>query len=159
MAKSGYSVTTEGPVALSSGVAKTILGIKSGATTANFGVDWLKYRIGFDGVTASAVPVLVQLCAATFATNAPGTNSTSVTVQVAGGRLAATGFTAAKNWTTEPTVLGVIDAFPLTPNGGTIMYDWPLGTSPDSPLGEGFVIRCTAPAAVNVHAAMWFERC
>lgn len=159
MAKSGYSITTEGSVSLSAGTPKSILGVKSGATTANFGVDWLKYRIGFDGVTASAVPVVIQLCAATFATNAPGTNSTSVTVQADHGRLASTGFTAAKNWTSEPTVLTVLDAFPLTPNGGTILYDWPLATSPDSPLGEGFVIRCNAPAGVGVHAAMWFERC
>lgn len=158
MAKSGYSITTEGAVALSSGVAKTILGVKSGATTANHGVDWLKYRVGFDGVTASAVPVLVELCTATFATNAPGTNSTSVTIVTDYGRHASTGFSAAKTWTTEPTTLVALDSFLLTPNGGTILYDWPLGTSPDSPLGEGFAIRCTAPAGVNVRAAMVFER-
>jgi len=159
MAKNGYSITTEGAVALAAATAKTILGVKSGATTANHGVDWLKYRIGFDGVTASAVPVLVELCAVTFATQPPtGTNNTTVTIMTDYGRAAATGFQAAKNWTTEPTVISVIDSFLLTPNGGTILYDWPLGTSPDSPLGEGFAIRGTAPAAVNVRAAMWFER-
>lgn len=159
MAKSGYNITTEGVVALAAATAKTILGVKSGATTANHGVDWLKYKIGFDGVTASAVPVLVELCACTFGANPPGTNSTSVTILQAYGRAASTGFSAAKTWTTEPTTIAVIDSFLLTPNGGTVLFDYPLGTSPDSPLGEGFAIRCTAPAIVNVRAAMGFERC
>lgn len=158
MAKSGYAITTEGAVALSTS-PKSILGVKSGATTANHGVDLLGIRVAFDGTTASAVPVTIELCAATFATNAPGTNSTSVTVRQRYGRLAGTGFTAAKNWTTEPTVLTVVEEWLLTPNGGLVIYDWPLGTSPDSPLGEGFVIRCTAGAAVNVRATMYFERC
>jgi hypothetical protein len=159
MAKSGYSCTTEGAVALSAATAKSIIGVKSGATTANHGVDLIKFRVSFDGVTASAVPVLVEVCAATFATSAPGTNSTSTTVRQDYGRLAGTGFTTAKNWTTEPTVLTVLEEEYLTPNAGTLLYDWPLGTSPDSPLGEGFVIRCTAPATVNVRATLWFERC
>jgi len=157
MAKSGYSTTTEGAITLSTS-AKTILGVKSGATTANFGVDLIKYRVEFAGVTASAVPVLVEVALCTFGANAPGTNSTSTTVIQAYGRLAATGFTAARNWTTEPTTITVIEAFTLTPNGGTFFYDGPLGTTPDSALGEGFVIRCTAPAAVDVRASMWFER-
>ncbi|MGW4406509.1 hypothetical protein ACWEJ6_20945 [Nonomuraea sp. NPDC004702] len=160
MAKSGYSITTEGAVALAAATAKTILGVKSGATTANHAVDLRKFRVGFDGVTASAVPVLVEVCTATFATQPPtGTNNTTVTINQVYGRHASTGFQAAKNWTTEPTVLTAVEAFLLTPNGGLVMYDWPLGDSPDSALGEGFVLRLTAPAVVNVRAAMWFERC
>jgi hypothetical protein len=159
MAKSGYSCTTEGAVALSAATAKSIIGVKSGATTANHGVDLKKFRVSFDGVTASAVPVLIEVCSATFGANAPGTNSTSTTVRQDYGRLAGTGFTTARNWTAEPTTLAVIEEFLLTPNAGTIFYDWPLGDSPDSPLGEGFVIRCTAPATVNVRSTLWFERC
>lgn len=158
MAKNGYSISTEGVVALAAATAKTILGVKSGATTANHGVDLGKFRVSFDGVSASAVPVLVELCAVTFATNAPGTASTPVTIDQVYGRAPGTGFQAAKNWTTEPTVITPIDEFLLTPNGGFVMYDWPLGTSPDSPLGEGFALRLTAPAIVNVRASMWFER-
>lgn len=159
MAKSGYAITTGGAVALSAATAKSVLGVKSGATTANHGVDLRKFRVGFDGVSASAVPVLVEVCLCTFGANPPGTASTSVTPTQAYGRLASTGFTAAKTWTTEPTTITVVEEFLLTPNGGLVMYDWPLGDSPDSALGEGFVIRCTAPATVNVRAAAWFERC
>lgn len=159
MAKSGYSCKTEGAVALTAATAKSIIGVKSGATTANHGVDLKKFQVSFDGVAASAVPVLVEVCLCTFGVNPPGTNSTSTTVVQTYGRLAATGFTSAKTWTTEPTTITVVKEFLLTPNAGTVFYDWPLGDSPDSALGEGFVIRCTAPAGVNVRATLDFERC
>lgn len=156
MAKAGYSASTGTTVALVAATPKSVIGVSAPAT---FGVDLKKYRIAFDGVTASAVPVLVELCYATFATNAPGTNSTSLTVQQGYGRTIAAGFTAARNWSAEPTVLTPIDNFTLTPNGGLVIYDIPLGDTPDSAASQGFVIRCTAPAGVNVQAAMWFERC
>lgn len=156
MAKAGYTAPTGTAVALSAATAKSVLGVSA---PAQFGVDLKKLRVGFDGVTASAVPVLVELCQATFATNGPGTNSTSVTVQQVYGRSITAGFTAARNWTSEPTVLTAIDNWTLTPNGGLVIYDFPLGDTPDSAVSNGFVIRCTAPAAVNVQATLWFERC
>lgn len=156
MAKAGYGTSTEGAVALSAATAKSILGVSA---PAQFGVDLKKLRIAFDGVTASAVPVLVELCYATFATNAPGTNSTSTTVDQVYGRSVTAGFTAAKAWTTEPTVLTPIDEWLLTPNGGLVIYDFPLGDTPDSAVSNGFALRCNAPATVNVRASLWFERC
>lgn len=156
MAKAGYSTSTEGAVALSAATAKSILGVSA---PAQFGVDLKKLRVGFDGVTASAVPVLVELCVATFATNAPGTNSTSTTVDQVYGRSITAGFTAAKTWTTEPTVLTPIDEWLLTPNSGLVFYDFPLGDTPDSAVSNGFVLRCNAPATVNVRGTLWFERC
>lgn len=156
MAKAGWSIVTGGAVALSAATAKTILGAKSHANSC---LDLQRLRIGFDGVTASAVPVLVELVAATFATNAPGTNSTSVTPALLYGRSTTVGWTAAKTWTTEPTVLTVVDEVLLTPNGGLVVYDFSLGQTVDTPLGEGLAIRCTAPATVNVRASMVFERC
>jgi hypothetical protein len=151
-----YTVSSEGAVALSAGVAKSVIGIK---TAADFGLDLVKLRVGFDGVTASAVPVLVQLMLATFATNGPGTNSTSTTPRQVGGRVIAHGISAAANWTTEPTVLTIVDELPLlTPAGGEIMYDYPLGDAPDCDLNQGFVLRCNAPAGVNVRSDFWFSR-
>jgi hypothetical protein len=155
--KTGYGINSQGAVALSAATARSILGVKGNAA---FGVDWLGYRIGFDGVTASAVPVLVELCYCTFATNSPGTNSTSVTVDTLYGRAIANGFTAASSWTAgnEPTVITPFDEFLLTPNGGVIVKDFPRDRTPDSAVAEGFVIRLTAPATVNVRASMFFER-
>ncbi|MGI5169878.1 hypothetical protein ACQEU3_46735 [Spirillospora sp. CA-253888] len=156
MAKSGYSAMTGAAVALAAGTAKSVLGVRGNAA---FGIDLKKFTVSFDGTSASATPVLVEICYATFATNAPGTNSTSVTPQQNYGRAIAHGVTAARNWTSEPTVLTVARELLLTPAGGVVLYDWPLGDTPDSAASEGYVIRCTAPAAVNVRGGLWWERC
>lgn len=155
MSAVGYGLTTEGAVSLSAATAKSIIGVKA---HANSGVQVKEFTVGFDGVTASAVPVLVELCYATFATNSPGTNSTSTTPRQAYGRSLTAGFTTAANWTTEPTALTVLRSMLLTPNGGLVIYQYPLGQEPDSALAEGFVIRCTAPATVNVRGSMTVER-
>lgn len=150
-----YSIITGGAVALSAATAKTILGAKA---HANSGLQLSALRLGFDGVTASAVPVLVELCYCTWATNSPGTASTSVTPAQKSGRVLTAGFTAAKTWTTEPTVLTVLDEWLITPNGGLALLDIPLGNEYDSALAEGFALRLTAPAAVNVRATMDLSR-
>src|SRR5687768_9151857 len=76
MAKAGYSIVTGAAVALSAATAKSVLGVRGNAA---FGIDLKKFSVAFDGTSATATPVLVEICYATFATNAPGTNSTSVT--------------------------------------------------------------------------------
>jgi hypothetical protein len=156
MGKAGYASVTEGAVALAAATAKSVIGVQA---PAQFGVDLKKWRVGFDGITASAVPVLCELCYATFATNPPGTASTGLAETQTYGRSITAGFVAAKNWTTEPTVLTVLEEFLLTPNGGLIFYDFPLGDTPDSAVSQGFVIRCTSPAVVNVRAGLYYERC
>lgn len=153
MAKAGYSAAVGAAVALSAATAKTVLAVLA---PAQFGVDLKKLRIGFDGVTASAVPVLVELCHLSGAT--AGT-STAGTVRQVYGRSITAGFTTAYNYTAEPTALTIIDRWTLTPNGGLVVYDFPLGDTPDSEVSAGFALRCNAPAAVNVNAALWFERC
>ena len=155
MAAVGYTIVTGGAVALTAATAKSILGVKA---HANSGVQVKGMEVAFDGVTASAVPVLVELCYSTWATNAPGTASTSVTPAQQYGRVLTVGFTAGKTWTTEPTTLTVIKEWLMAPDKGLVMYQFPLGQEPDSALGEGLVIRCTAPAAVNVRASMLLER-
>lgn len=151
--KCGYSVPTTAAVALAAATAKSILGVRGNAA---FGIDLKKLRVGFDGVTASAVPVLVELCYATFATNPPGTNSTSRTPAQSYGRQVAHGVTAASAWSAEPTALTVVEEYLLTPNGGLVLEDFPEGY--DSAVSEGYLIRCTAPAVVNVRGTLWWER-
>lgn len=155
MAAVGYSCTTEGPVALSAATAKSVIGAKA---HANSGLQLKSFDIAFDGVTASAVPVLVEVCYSTFATNSPGTASTSTTVRQGYGRVLTAGFTSGTNWTTEPTVLTTIKSILVAPDKGLYSYQFPLGQEPDTALAEGFVLRVTAPATVNTRATLNLER-
>lgn len=155
MAAVGYSATTEGAIALAAATAKSITGVKA---HANSGLQVKAFGVAFDGVTATAVPVLVELCYCTWATNSPGTNSTSTTPRQNYGRSLTAGFTSGKDWSAEPTALTVLKSVLLSPNGGVLEYQFPLGQEPDCALGEGFVIRCTAPAVVNVRATLVVER-
>jgi hypothetical protein len=66
MAKAGYALVTGAAVALSAATAKTILCV---IAPAQFGIDLKKVKIGFDGVTSSAVPVLCELMTSTLASN------------------------------------------------------------------------------------------
>lgn len=155
MAAVGYSCTTEGAVALSAATAKTILGVKA---HANSGLQLKGFMVAFDGVTSSAVPVLVEVCYCTFGANSPGTNSTGTAENQVYGRVLTAGFTGGRNWTTEPTTITVLKEFLLAPDKGIIAFQFPLGQEPDTALGEGLCIRCNAPAAVNVRASMDVER-
>ena len=155
MSKVGYAINTEGAVALSAGVAKSVLGA---AAQAAAGLQLDNFEIAYDGVSASGVPVLIELCYATFATNAPGTNSTAVTVDQVFGRALTAGLTGAKNWTVEPTVLTPFKEWLLTPNAGLVMYQYPFGQEPDFAFSQGWVLRMNAPAAVNVRASAGLSR-
>src|SRR3954464_15975206 len=103
MSKTRYSVQTGAAVALSAATAKTVLAV---IAPAQFGVDLVGYEIAFDGVAASAVPVLVEICYSTFATNStPGTANSTGTVTQPAGRVITAGFTASHGSTSEPTLL------------------------------------------------------
>jgi hypothetical protein len=143
-------------VSLTGATAKTVIGAKA---HANSGLLLLGYSLGFDGVSASAVPGLVEICYCTWATNSPGTASTSITPAQTLGRTLTAGFTAGYNWTTEPTALTVLRRYNTSPNSATILWEWPLGTEPDCALAEGFAIRCTFPASVGVVATLDVARC
>lgn len=157
MAKCGYSVTTGASSALTASATRTVLGVRANAA---FGVDLTKWGVGFDG-SAAATGIGVELCYATFATNPPGTNSTSETPIQLYGRVLTHGFTAASHWTAEPTVVTVIDEKFISPGGGWFEWAIPLGQTPDSAFSEGFAIRLTTASGVtpNYKAALWFERC
>src|SRR6476659_7873305 len=116
MAKTGYSAPSATTVALAAGVAKSVIGVKG---HANFGVDFTKYRLAFDGATSTAVPVTVEIGYCTFATNSPGTASTTIAPIQVYGRVTAAGFTAASAWTSEPTVVTVVDAYTIAAFNGT----------------------------------------
>ncbi len=152
--KSGYKVHTEGEVALAA--AGTVLNVLGVAGNANFGVVLKEVWVDLDGVEASDKPVRISVARCTFATNAPGTNSTSVTVKQCYGRHANTGFAAAKNWTAAPTVIETVadEEFSLDPNKGMFRYPWPLGEESDSALGEGWLVRALVETGDSTSAVI-----
>jgi hypothetical protein len=91
-------------------------------------------------------------------TTEDGTGSAGTVVPTSGRAITA-GFTTKYAYSAEPSTPTLVDRFTLTPNGGTIIYDFPYGDSPDTAVSNLIGLRCTAPAAVNVNATMWFSRC
>ena len=154
MADAIYSVVTSADVATGTS-AKSILGARSGSA---FGIQLTEASIAFAGTSSTAVPILVELCYATFATNAPGTNSTSETPAQVSGRVITHGTTAARNWTTQPTALTSLKVMLIHAQAGMV-YQIPLGQEPDSAVSEGFTIRVTAAADVNCRATLSWRRC
>ena len=144
-----YKVDSGADVALAAATAKSVLGIRAGAS---FGLDLAMWALSFDASGSAAPtnePILCELCYCTFATNAtPGTNNTSETPIQLTGRALTHGMTAMSAWTAEPTALTVLDEYLCHGQQGFKEF-MGLGQEFDTALNEGFVIRVTSPAVVN----------
>ena len=149
--KAGYTAEVGAPVALAAGVAKTVLAV---IAPAQFGVDLVGFRLGFDGVTAANTPVVVEIV--TWTTDGTGTSGTVVQTY---GRAITAGFTTKYAYSVEPTTPTLVDRYSLTPNGGAIVYDYPRDRTPDTAVSNLIGIRLTAAQIVNVNCTMIFERC
>ncbi len=148
----GYTFTTEGAEALAAATAETILNL---INAANSLVRLIEFGISFDGVTATAVPVLVELMNSTQAT--AGTSS-SATIRQLRGPTRTVQASAAHSYTVEPTVLTGLREWLVRPDGGLLIIQFPLGREPEQvTTADGFPIRATAPAIVNVRGYMEFE--
>lgn len=143
---------TVSAISLSAATARTCAAIVSAAGDE---VSLLEMAVSFDGVTASAIPVLVELCDYDVTTN--GTRTTGTPFQMKGQRSAvATSFFHSYTGT-EPTVLTPLYKWYVTPNGGLIHLQFPLGREPETVLAKGMALRCTAPATVNVSVTLVWE--
>jgi len=144
-------------VSLSAATKKTLWYINAAAANQP---SICEIAVAFDGVTASAVPALVEFCNGTKATNStPGTGSSSFTpVQVRGWPAQASAQTAANTITSEPTVYTTNKQFLLSPNGGLLVIQFPLGrewtglASGTSASGNQLALAVTAPATVNARS-------
>jgi hypothetical protein len=147
-----YTVETTGDVALSAATAKTILSV---ICAANAPLRLTEIGVSFDGVTATAEPVTVELCSSTQAT--AGTSTSQTPVQTGGPtRTAQAG--GARNYTAEPTVLTVLKRWLVRADGGLLVLQFPLGREPEQvTTADALCIRCTAPATVNAQAYIEFE--
>lgn len=157
MAQALYSVGTGAAPVTSLAVLQTAIAVVNAGT--DFGIQIKKYRLSFNGVTAANPPVTVRFF--TTANTTAGTPGTTPTiVQESGRAIAATNLTGGSMYTAEPTTKTYLgDGFTLTPNGGTVLYDFPLGDEPDMAIGAGtYGMEITASVAVGTWASLWFTR-
>jgi len=157
-----YTVTTGGSVIAITSTAKTVMYINAAAANQP---SITEFSIGFDGVTASNAPGLVELVFGTKTTNStPGTGSTSFTpLQLRGWPAQASAQTAANNCSSEPTTLTTIKHWLLTPNGGLLVIQCPLGREPTAVAsgtaisGNQIGLRVSAPNNVNCRGYIEYE--
>lgn len=160
--RTGYSVmtggtATAGAAAMVAATAKTLCMVTTGATTPPSVVE---IGISFDGVTASAVPVLVELVSGTAAST--GTVVAQTPKQLRGWPSSASVSSGQITITAEPTTQLVNRKWLVRPDGGLFVIQFPLGREPTGLItattdGKTWSVRATAPAIVNVHAYLEFE--
>lgn len=147
----GYTVETNGDIALSAATAKTIMSV---INASNGLIRICEFAVSFDGVSATAEPVTVELCSSTEAGAGTATSHTIVQCRGATRTVQAT---AKRNFTAEPTTLTVLKRWLVHPQTG-LMVQFPLGREPEQvTTADALVIRCTAPATVNVQGYLEFE--
>ena len=152
MATPGYTVASAGNIALTAATAKTVLNI---INASNSLIRIVEIGVSFDGVTSTAVPVVVELCKSTQA--GAGT-STSHTIVQGRGPTRTVQATAARNYTAEPTVLTAYKRWLVPAFMGLVVIQFPLGREPEIiTSANAYALRCTAPAAVNFQGYMEFE--
>ena len=135
------------------GTEKYVLGVKC---NSNFGAVLKRIHVDMEGAVATEKPVRFRVYRCSYATNPPGTNSTTVTVVRVRGALASTGWSAAREWTVAPTVIDTayVDEFTLDPNKGLFRYDEPLAEEADCALGEGFLLSALIQSGDSVTATL-----
>jgi hypothetical protein len=136
-------------VALTAAVAKTVVGVKA---STNVALELIEACASFDGATSSNAPAVVDFNRCTFATNSPGTNSTSLTLgntKRDPGRAETIQATGAHTWSAEPTVLTAQHSKDIGQFNGLYHYINPFSAPHIIVGGQGFVITCSSPNNVN----------
>ena len=148
----GYSFTTEGIEALASGSAETILSMVNATGSI---ARLVEMGVSFDGITASDVPVVVELCLSSEAT--AGAFSAATVRQLRGATRTAEAI-GRHSYTAEPTVLTVVKEWSIRPDGGVLIIQFPLGREPEQiASAAGLCIRCTSSSTVGVNGYMEFD--
>ena len=125
------------------------LGIKCPAQQA-ITVD--EVDVGFDGTNSANGPGIIDMAHCTYATNAPGTNSTTLTpVASDSGRPETIQCTAGKTWTAQPTVITVWKSFLVPTYMGSALAPLPLMKPMICKGGGGVAMNSTLPAAVTAN--------
>lgn len=146
MARNFFSVPAK-TIALTATTAKTVVGVQA---ATNICLNANEFAFSFDGATSSNAPVVCEICTTTFATNAPGTNSSSQTpAKNDTGRAETIQAVAGNTWTSEPTVVTTYKCIDIGAFNGAYAWIVPFSTPVVCIGGKGLSIRLTAPNNVN----------
>lgn len=148
-----FSATTEGEEALAAATAETVIALMGVAAVHG---KLVEFGISFDGVTAAAEPVQIELYRITA--NGTATGATEAKWDLASGVTAQ--ITAHHSYTVEPTKTDRLACWEVHPQGGSLVIQYPLGREPTISNGStssGLAIVATAPAIVNVVAYVVWE--
>jgi hypothetical protein len=151
-----YSLVTGTAFAATTGAKTVLLAI----APAGHGLELVHFDLSMDGVTASAVPAVLEVVQSTQA--GVGTSGVIPTItQVRGRASSGSAPTGGSNYTAEPTVLTVIRRFFIPQFMGVFTMDFPLGRGLETDSSGGTVkaigLRITVSASVNVIASMEVE--
>ena len=111
----GYTINTQGDIALSAATAKTILNV---INASNSLIRLTEIAVSFDGVSATAEPVTVELCSSTQATAGTSTSETPAQIRGPTRTVQASG---ARNYTAEPTTLTAVKRWLVHPQTGLVL--------------------------------------
>jgi len=119
---------------------------------AGHGLTLVTFDVSFDGVTASAVPALVEIVQSTQAT--AGTSGVTPTItQIRGRSTGGSAPTGGSNYTAEPTALTRVAAWYVPQFMGLFIRDFPLGREFECDSSGGTIkaigLRITVSANVN----------
>ncbi len=139
-------------VALVAATAQTLILLQE---ASDYFIEQLvEFGISFDGVTAGAVPVQVDV------TRVQSTGTSGVNAAVArtdSGISNASRSTAATGFTVEPSSPVVFKSMYVDPNKGLFIYQFPPGTRSVGGGSTWPAIRATAPANVNCDAWLTWQ--
>lgn len=148
-----YTVTTEGAETLAAATAETLIELMGVAAVKSV---LCEFGVSFNGTSATAVPVLVEL----YQITASGTGTAATEVKWDRSGPSAQVLTE-HSVTVEPTKGDRLAAWYVHPQGGSLVIQYPLGREPvisDGATNQGLALVCTAPAQVDAVAyAVWSE--
>ena len=148
MARNNFAQTTTAAFALVAATEKTLLQINN---ATNILLVVTGADITFDGVTNSAIPVVVKLIKVTTAGTGTARNplkvkDTSTALQVTG----------TENHSAEGTNGNLMRIFHVHPQAG-VVYQIPMRDEIELATAERLALKVTAPAAVNALATIHGE--
>jgi len=150
MARRNLVVTTEGEIALVAATPKTILQL---VAPTNQRLAIRGFSVSFDGISATAEPIQVDLVKQTDAGTTSAATPAAEQIGLGSETIQAT---ARKTASAEPTTTDVLRRYNIHPQTGR-EFRFSIEDEIVMAGGTRVGLRCTAPANVNVVGHMAFE--